>query len=132
MRNFGSESSELDQAREARAAHEAAKNRIRHRYNYIYDTFCGLTDDQLKAISLMLSTALFAGKPKEVVQQVHFYQGWVSGLIGSRSEVGEHLVYPDDIFPHFEEEEAAEFEARFSSEDSSSAASSTDTMGGYA
>jgi len=92
-----------------RKAHDKAKTimaRARERHEYIYQHLNGLELEQLKAIYLLLASCQedeLAGTET----QIALYKGWIGGIVGSQYQ--EFLVIPDDIFPHFEEKDNADF-----------------------
>ena len=104
----GSAAPTADDIRRYREKRKRNVERVRERYDYVYSALKYMSEDQLKAINLMLYSCLAGDDPEEVAQQVTFYQGWVSGMLGSKSDG--FMVFPDDIFPHFEEEDDHDFE----------------------
>ena len=87
-----------------------AKKRIRERFQFVYSEIQGMSDDQLKAVGLMLTSVLMQETKTDTVKQIHYYNGWVMGALGSRSD-GDFIIYPEDAFPHWKEEDEGEGES---------------------
>jgi hypothetical protein len=83
-----------------------AEERTRSRFNLVYGTINGLNKEQLEGLMMMLTLAVNQEEPDTIVQQLHYYQGFVMGALARYTEDGDYTVYPDDVMGFPEDDDS--------------------------